>query len=274
MTARHKHPEWRGQHLGTKFPFEDSATLVNDEGLEIPADAFLDATLYPVGGQTGMRLSAVTVNSESVTLWIGDEESDFRCFGEFSADRPPEHVRLTDEHGRGAGLLVSSQLRLAAFSAWPSGEHAFTLAQSSFVAEVCNPTPEKGVRGIMLEDGSLFVGDVLIVGDDGVMFTCETVSLPASCGQASSNVYTILAHATGDPLFRRKTCSPGLFETPRLLEKITFQRGGESHVCHPGPAGEIKIYAGSKLAEDSVLRVRSTADGLLIEAVGESLRKS
>ena len=48
-------------------------------------------------------------------------------------------------------------------------------------------------------------------------------------------------------------------------------RGNKSFVCGPDEYGDFKIGVGSQDAEDTILRVRTTREGLIIEAVGEKL---
>jgi hypothetical protein len=270
---RIKHPQWRESHEDTKYPFEDNATLSNDAGTELPANTFLDAAFYPVNGRGGMYISRVVVTTEEVTIYIGDIATPDRCFGTFSLLDPPDEVRIVDEYGRGAGIMVSEALRLSVFQSWGVGEHLFEVFQLGFVAACCMPVPAIGVQGILLDDGTLVTGDAWIVGENGVVLTCEEVSLDSDCDEATVDTqYAIRVDIVGDPLFRRTLCAPGLFETPRFLESITFQKGGKTLQCGPGELGNVNIGVSSHTAPDTILRVRAVKEGMIIEAVGEQLR--
>ena len=268
---RRKHPEWRESHEPTKYPFQDDATLFNDEGDFILQNTFLDAAFYPVGGGVRGYLSRVIITATTAQLWYGDEDEEFRAVGEFELVEPPNELRFIDDAGRPAGLLVSEAIRISTFQSWSIGEHVFEFEETGFVAACCMPTPEAGVRGLLLDDGSVMTGDVYVVGDNGIILSCGEVVTPANCDEDEQTQSTIRVDVVGDPLWRRKECSPGFFDTPRFLNQVTFQRGRQNHVCGPGNFGDIKMIVGSKDVEDTILRVRPTGQGLIIEVVGERL---
>lgn len=269
--TRRLHPEWRESHEATAYPFADGATLRNTVGDFIPEVTFLDAILYPIGGLVGMYLSKIDVQHESATLYVGDSRNTERCYGEFSLLSPPDSVVLADAYGRPAGMLVSEPDRLAIFQSWTAKLHVFEVEQTEFVADVCVPTPEIGVRGFVLEDGSVFTEDVWMVGDDGIVLSSSegTVVRPGCVGIEQVQ-QVIRVDAVGDVLFRRKLCQD-LFTTPRFLRTITVRNQCLDFVCEPGPDGDFKITVAHQDAADTVLRVRITSKGLIIETAGERL---
>jgi hypothetical protein len=133
------------------------------------------------------------------------------------------------------------------------------------------PTPEVGVRGILLDDNSVMTGDVYLVGDNGVVLSCDAVEIPSDCDAEPQTQHTIRVDIVGDPLWRRRECAPGFFETPQFLKTLTFQKGKRHHVCGPGNYGDVKMIVGNELAEDTILRIRPTEQGLKLEVVGEQL---
>jgi len=271
MTRRVLHPEWRDSHETTKYPFADTVTLTNGEQF-IPETAFLDAILHPIGGRERLRLSKLVLTHEDVTIYIGDAGDKERASVSFDLLSPPDSLALADAHGRPAGLLVSTADRLAIFQSWPVGTHEFTAAQSEFVASVCVPTPEVGFRGFILQDGSVFAGDIWLLAEDGIVFTPDTnPTVGEGCAIAPVVEQAIRMDVVGDPLFRRRLCA-GLFESPRFLQRITIQNKGIQFTCQPNSDGIFKMTTGHQDAESPVLRIRSTPEGLLIEAVGEKLK--
>jgi len=224
MPTRIKHPEWRANHDPTKYPFEDRATLVNDDGDILFESTFLDMSLYPVGGKPGAYLSKVVVTASTATIWIGDEENTELASTSFDIVDPPAELRLEDTYGRPAGVFVSEATRLAIFQSWGTGIHEFQPNQTPLVTDVYVPTPEVGVKGILLEDGSLIAGDIWLVGDDGVILSCEETEVPAKCSSESITYTTVTVNIVGDPLFRRRLCpAPSHFQTPNFLQSICFQ---------------------------------------------------
>jgi hypothetical protein len=262
MVSQVRHPEWRQSLEETKYPFEPSAPLINAAGKEIPPDSFLDAHLYPIGGGASMYLSKVVVTTASVTFHIGDASTDSLASGSISNSEPFSSVRLKDSYGRPAGILVSETFRLGVFWSFGNGTHEFSSTMSPFVATVCMPTPQIGVRGVQLPDGSLLTGPVWLVGEDGVVFTKETSEEPATCDAAAKTLDVIRIDVVGDPLFKRRLCDPkALFTTPNFIKQIKVINGSAEWTCSPDDRGFFSIQGNDSLAGDAALRVRIDSDG-------------
>lgn len=271
--TRRLHPEWRDVNEPTPYPFVDNATLRNAAGKFIPEGTFLDASLYPIGAGPRLRLSRVTVSHAEVVVYLGDEVNELVAYGRFPLLNPPAELSLTDLWGRPAGVLVSTGTRLSIFQAWGIGTHNFTVDATEFVSDVCIPVPPVGLRGFVLADGSVFTGDIWLVGEDGIVLSTSkqsTVDAGGDCDIQEADETIIRVDVVGDPLFRRRLCS-GLFTTPRFLRTITAVRGDKQFVCGPDEFGDFKITVGTQDAADTILRVRTTSEGLIFEAVGERL---
>lgn len=271
VSHRIRHPEWRKENSTTNYPFVDEASLRNAAGKFIPEGTLVDAAIYPIGGQAGLYLSRVVVTHDTASVYVGDASNTNLASGQVDLVDPANQVRLTDSYGRPAGVLVSAEQRLAIFSAWGIGEHVFTNDATEFLPDVCSPLPEVALRGFILDDGSIFTDDIWLVGDAGVVLSLAEQPLVAGgCDPGSEVAQVIRVDVVGDPLFRRRLCD-GNFTTPRFLRTVTAKRGCETIVCGPDSLGDLKITAGHRLAEDTILRVRIANGGLRIEAVGEAL---
>ncbi len=267
-----RHPEWRASHETTKYPFGQESTLKNAQGNIFLEGTFLDAHLYPIGALEGLYIRQVKITYAAGTITIADDYRDV-CTGVFQLPSPNDNVVLKDEYGRPAGLLVSSSIRLAFFQSWGIGTHVFNKTMTEFAVTCCMPTPEVGVRGIQLQDGSLMTGPVWIVGDDGVVLSKETMELPPDkCGNNVREVEAIRVDVVGDPLFRRRLCNPlNLFNTPNPIRGIAIkQRGKTLAICPPDPNGNFSIQRNDSEAANSSIRIRTTYDGLIFEVVCES----
>lgn len=269
MAERTLYREFRRENETTRYPFAQGATLANAAGRLFVEGTFLDAVLYPVGGQAGLYLSEVRITHQQVTLYVGDAADPRRCSGAFALVNPGDNVPLADAAGRPAGLLVSEGRRLGIFQSWGVGTHAFTREQTEFCATVCVPTPEAGVRAVALETGEVLAGDVWLVGDDGVVLRTEDVEVPAACGAPAARLKVVRVDVVGDPLFRRRLCaSQELFETPNFIRTVRVEGPGGAFECAPGAAGDFKMFANNALAADTVLRIVSTPDGVEMGAAG------
>lgn len=262
-------PEWRKQNETTKYPFSDRATLENVDGRRIVNGTFIDAALYPTGVAAGLYLSQVVITHQTATLTLGVPGSPAVATGSFELVSQASDIIFTDASGRPAGLLISEPQRLSIFQTWGVGTYEFLPAEAEFAATVCFPTPEVGVRGILLDDGSLMTGDVWLVGSDGVVLRVAHETLPASRGKPERTVQVIRVDVVGDPLFRRRLCQPtNLFTTPRFIKTIRIEGPNQTFECSPDQFGDLKIAVNNDLADDTVLRITPVPNGLKVSAVG------
>jgi len=264
-------PEWRNENQPTNYPFAMNSALTNGSQT-ILEGTVIDAIFYPVGGQPHMRLSQVDVAYDMVTLWLGDEDNAQRASGSFNLPTPQSNVVFTDAFKRPAGLLIGDPQQLTVFSTWGIGSFAFNAAQTEFAATCCVPTPQTGVRGIVLPDGSVFSGDVWMMGADGVILSLEESSVVAGpCTAAVEKVMAVRVDVVGDPLFQRRLCFPySLFKTPQFLKTLTFTDGQQTIVVGPDNNGDVKLTVNNNTAADTVLRVHPTSVGTVIEVVGST----
>ena len=263
MPERIIHRQWRDEQGDSKYPFADTATLISTNGKVLNKAIFVDGNIYPIGGSDNMYLTSIVVGTSTVTLYIGTLADEQLCSGEFDPLSPPSVVRLEDAWERAAGILVSDALLLAEFQSWEPGTYGFDIAAARFAASVCIPTPEIGVRGLITEDGELFTGDVWITGEDGIV-------IREDIAESDADIRVIRIDVVGDPLFRRLLCegtaqSPlgpvDLFSTLNYLKTINGMG--------PDQYGDWKITAGDNKAEDTILRIYPTPEGVKFEVVGE-----
>jgi hypothetical protein len=128
------------------------------------------------------------------------------------------------------------------------------------------------VRGIQLETGELFVGDVWLVGDDGVVLQSEelTVPVPGTC--ETQTLQVIRVDVVGDPLFRRRLCADAnLFSTPQFVQRLRVVGPNMTFDAVPDSNGNVSLTTVDDLAERPVLRIRTKQEGIEISAVGSAL---
>jgi len=293
MPREIRYPEFIQSLEDTNYPFSLDVSLTNSEGTKVPKTAFLDAHLYPIGGAEGIYLSKVSVSYSAITFHIGDSSVIDLASGSIAlpitgtasdlngndASSQTLCVRLLDAYERPAGILVSDKLRIAEFSGFGVGDHNFIQEQTEFVTTVCMPTPEIGVRGIVLPDGSVMSRNVWFVGEDGVVFRHSEKELPSQGAACSGNTAysTIRVDAMGDPYFLRKLCFPvNLFSTPNFLKTLkvvnsqTASDGSEQSYEFDTTAaddtsknGRVFIQGNDSLAAKAALRVRTSSDGTI-----------
>ncbi len=268
MPRRIYNREWRQENQATAYPFTWSSSLKSQDGRVLLEGTFLDAVISPVGGQAGLCITNVAVTNETITLTIGDRADRKRCSGAFSLTNPPDSVELFDVYGRPAGLLVSEALRLVSLQSWGLGEHAIAPGNAEFVASVCCPTPEVGLRGFLLPDGTVVSGEVWLVGDAGVVLRVEEDTGPVPC-QPEVDGVVIRVDVVGDPLFRRRLCAGAVdFRVPRFIQTVRILHSEGSFELTPDDMGEISLTPFNSLVTDTALRIRPKQGGMIIEMAG------
>jgi hypothetical protein len=200
--------EYRNQIGGTNYPFEPDATLLTDTGLYLAPGAIVDLTLSPIGEWSNLGITGLAVDQVEATVWFGNDDFPKVAYGRFPVASPPARVALRDALERPAGLMLIDGVLGAIFQAWPVGEHAFPSGAATIVASKVVPTPEAGLRGILV-GGVLCTGDVQLVGDNGIIVTGDDAA------------EEVRIDVTGEPLFRRAGCyGSGEFTTPIYLKTI------------------------------------------------------
>lgn len=292
MPSQIRHPEWRPSLAGTKYPFAPSMELTNSDGILLPEEGLIDAHLYPIGGKDGIYLSQLNISNEFVTFYIGDSSNSTIASGSLNlrsllaspSDKRGTIVQLSDAHERPAGILVSSVIGMAAFGTLGNGKFTFQQTQTEFAATVCMPTPEIGVRGVILPDGTLMpeaLSDELwFVGGDGITLTYELNTSSSKCTTALDVFPTIRIDAVGDPLFLRMLCSGTEgFATPSFIKTIRVKndiKGCEDEGAETWDIdlkerdGRLFIQGNDNLAAHASLRVRTTAEGTIEVVVAGS----
>jgi hypothetical protein len=244
-------PELHDERAGTTYPLAGPAPITSDDRLvTLEPGTFLDATVHPVGGGAGLRITRVDVEPGVVRLVIGTQALPDLGAATFDPFDPPDRLELTDGYGRAAGLLLCDPGLLAAAQGWPAGVHPFRAGRSEFVATCTIPVPEAGLVGLVV-GGAVVAGDVWLVGDAGIVVRFEDGA--------------IRLDAVGDPLHRRRACAEeGGFPTPRFVRTIAG--------IPPDEHGNWQVSVGDRDATDTILRVVPVPpDGLKIEAVGKPI---
>lgn len=276
MTTPILHADWRNQNRDSSYPFRDGVEIQTSSGLSLPKQAFLDASFYPVGGQTPVYLSAIAVTAEKATWTV--RAGEVVLTGVMDVLNPDALLEFTDPYGRSVGFLLLDPDRIALLRTWGIGVYDFTAEEFAFVDAVCAPLPSSGLQGLLLESGELFSGDVWLVGELGVTVRLvEQSRLPACTDLGSSDAPSrsaIRIDATGDPLFRRRLCDDEaltgedatLFNTPRFVRRIRFKKDATEFVVTPDQYGGVVMATARLLqAVRGALRINTSGGRIVVE---------
>jgi len=235
--------DWRAENAQRNYPFADDSTLTNGI-ITLAKSLFIDGRLYPIGGGAALYLGRITRAGNSIEFAITTEAAGDLATASYSVNDIPASSELAfhDSYGRPAGMLLSSQEALQAFSGLNTGEYTFLLAQTRFAPAVIVAQPDIGVRGFVTDAGELFAGDVWLVGEDGVVLRRDD--------DGSLRIDII-----GDPFAARKLCgdesaSDAEIEVLSLYCPIQKLNGVE-----PDDQGNFQMLIGSNQSLSNILRI-------------------
>jgi len=265
-----RRPEWRDEHALSRYPFVDNATLTADTGDFIPETAFLDASLHVIGAADRLRLTSITRSVDTAELVIGDAAVVRRASCTVDLADLPDVLMFYDDYGRAAGTLVTESERLSFLRTWSDGTRSFSPAATEFCVTCCVTVPDVGFRGFVLDDGSVFTGRILMVGERGIVLTGGESTYPAvdevTGAVVAKACATITVNVVGDALFRRAACAGDEFTTPKFVRQILFKQGCREILATPDARGDIRIAASRQFSDDPSLRLER-ADGTVTLAL-------
>lgn len=245
-----QYQQWRDENKNRRYPFADTASLRNGDGVAVAESLFDDARVYPVGASVGLFLRRIEVTDTRLDFHIADPVSGELASGGFSfGGAAPNNIVLSDVYGRPAGILVSDASKLSALPAlYGEGDFSFEADQTEFAASVAIPSPQPGVRGILLDDGNIVSGDIYLVGTDGVVLSEEDGN--------------IRVDVIGDPYALMKACAEQGIEFPKFCGLRTINQ------ITPDANGDFKITIGGNLAPDNILRIEQDGGQVKLRALG------
>jgi hypothetical protein len=240
--------DWREENKRRKYPFSDNVSATNGT-LAIPDDLFFDGRLYPIGGNQDLYLNRIEKTSSTLTFAIRATGSDELATAVISiADIPSNgEVAFFDTYGRSAGMLLSTETQLQAFTGIDIGEYEYFLSQTQFAAAVVVPQPAVGVRGILLDSGDLLTGEVWLVGEDGIVLRRD--------GDA------IRIDVIGEPFAARKLCEDEVASEDDVSTLVPYCPIKTLNGISPAANGNFKLLPGDNQSLSNILRILPGAQG-------------
>jgi hypothetical protein len=151
---------------------------VNDTGRVLVEGTFLDAALYPVGAREGLYLTGSRSTSRSHP--DGHATRPGLATGTFDRWSPPTRSPWPTPSAARPGCWSARPSGSACSRRGGWGRTSSTPDQTEF-ARLRVPHPRGRGPRVRLETGEVFVGDVWLVGDDGVVLRAEDLSpVPAA----------------------------------------------------------------------------------------------
>jgi hypothetical protein len=234
--------DWRAENEQRNYPFADDATL-EGSSLSLAKALFIDGRLYPIGGDETLYLGQVSRSGSTITFTISTETAGALATGSYDvADIPASgEIAFHDSYGRPAGMLLSSETALQAFSGLNSGDYTFLPAEARFATAVVVPQPDTCFRGFILPDGELVTGDVWIVGEDGVVIRNDDGALRVDM--------------IGDPFATRKLCEDEEPSDDTIEALAPYCPLKTVNGIEPDENGNFQLLIGSNQSMSNILRI-------------------
>lgn len=260
--ARIEYPTYYQEIIEQAYPFDPKTSRSNGQ-VSISNEIFIDGRIYLPKTPEFVYLSSIEIQSE-IRIVLADET------GEISDSKLPRFSDNTEAHffnenGIYHGLLQFSLKGLKLLSGWPEGLYKFNVDQTKLTPSIVIPQPQKVVRGIRLESGELFFGDICLVGEKGVQLTVRNIRSSSSGSAIPENF--IRVDIVGDPLFERRKCLENGLDGPndKFIRFIDF-RGQK---IAPDQFGSILFLLKSQFnfSPTPAVRITPTEFGLKISFV-------
>ena len=241
--------QWEANNAHVRYPFADYTALTSTNGVVLDNSTFVDARFYIIGGAQDLYLSEVICNGSVLTLNVADTENGNLASGSFDYNSPSDSIAFTDAYGRPAGIMVSSAEQLGLFAQkFGEGTTTFKPGQTDFVPSVVTPLPQIGVRGLLLDDGSVISGDVVLVGSDGVVLSVEDG--------------VIRVDVLGNPYATLLECEEQSIPVAPFCGLRTINNIG------PDSQGNFALSVGANAVIDPAVRITGTDGQVLISMLG------
>ena len=228
--------EYRNQNSNRYYQFADGVTLTDTAGNALPVDFVVDAFVFPVDVLGAVYLKAV--DTATGTLYFGADGAT-TPFGTAVYDgTATAYIYETGVYGRQIGVVVFGDGIDSIVGG--STVREFTYAATALCPAAYITVNQIGVRGILLDDGTLMTGDVVIKAGPGVDIT----SVPDTAG--GTLVFDFIgtlppsADDCGDPnppiqtlTFEREPCS--MFSVGSYGAGISLSGYGitQDDICKP-----------------------------------------
>ena len=165
--------EFRDYTAEAKYPFLDSATLINDQGVEIRPNVFLDALIYSVEDRELpfyiSELNGTIGDLGEMTVVIKDNNNKEVCTGVINTGY--DTCYMYDSFNRITGSLVYDQDHMDQLIGRVGIlSYTFSKTQAPFLAERCFVTRVKGLS-VIKAGSSVFSNNISIVGANGITFS-------------------------------------------------------------------------------------------------------
>jgi hypothetical protein len=220
---------FRAQARETKYPFDDTATLVTDTNLSLPQDLFVDAKIALPNTWTLIGLTKVEITNNTIIFSFGNENEPALATATTAVPTTASLLIIRDVFNRVVGHVVIQPAVLEVLRTWPLGAHLFPADSANFVVSCVVPGVPRQFAGFYVGN-TVFADDIYLLGSDGVVVTIKDNMLQID--------------VTGDPLFRRRACLAAgtAFVTPVFLRTINGirpdDRGAFNLIVAPAAKGK------------------------------------
>lgn len=163
-----RYQEFYDEFENTKYPFDDTATLKDMDGiLTIPVTLFLDASLYIPGTSGNIYISRIEITNSGTTITVAEEGSSITAQTKVEPGNQEDILYIKNDKGCIVGCLCSEASRLSFFNAYTNGTYNFLPGATRFASRCVFQDCKRGVSSIGAANTTMH-GTVWLIGGDGV----------------------------------------------------------------------------------------------------------
>jgi hypothetical protein len=173
--------EYRNQNSRRKYPFADDMSLLDKEKVALPIDFIVDAYMYPInlmqlhnrdllwqsGDIFGLRIYMSKIDLGAGNIYFnGVESGELYGVAEFTQGDLTANIYEAAGYHRQIGILVFGDGMSQIYQGLTVRE--FLPWNTQLCPAVFAELKQVGLRGFVLEDGTLITGGVIFEGQDGI----------------------------------------------------------------------------------------------------------
>ena len=165
------YPEYNNQNSQRNYPFDDSATLLDTAGVSLPCDFIVDINLF-VFKASGIPYIK-SINIPEGRIIIGGDNSTIYGFADMDGSNSAI-IYDSEDYMRQVGIVVFGAGMPLFNVVIP---HTYTNQGTPLAVSAWFELNQIGVRGFLLEDGTLITGDVVFEGRHGINVTSYVLNV-------------------------------------------------------------------------------------------------
>jgi len=206
---------WREQQKESRYPFADFSSVESVEGLIIPNEVLIDASVAFANSDSYVELISVSKTDNLLTFTFRNLIETETAAGVFDLSAPSDTIYLYDTFNRRLGLLIVDIGATLTFGIGLATNLTFKSGAARLCPRCVHTYAGAGVTSLRIRDSSTALsGNALLIGEQGILLRHITEEVTSYTDPSSSHpilvthtVNYIRVDVVGDPLAAAANCA-------------------------------------------------------------------